>query len=192
MGCRNTAVRERMTFSRSSRDLIQRPPAKRRNAAIPAGSPSASIAPAGFVSPVRWSAPMMHCGWKSPICCDKRQAARRSTRRYLQTAQADAPGRPPGRLEGASILPERITPMIKADTIYKTAKALNVKAAIEIPRDVKHKIEDLRDKGDQSSLPLCAGQDPRKLRGRRSGPAPHVRRYRAAALLRQNRQRGGH
>jgi L(+)-tartrate dehydratase alpha subunit len=36
--------------------------------------------------------------------------------------------------------------MIKSDTIYQAAKHLNVKAAIEIPQDVKHRIEELRGK----------------------------------------------
>ena len=40
--------------------------------------------------------------------------------------------------------------MIKADTVLKAAKDLNIKAAIEIPNDVKQRIEYLKEKETNS------------------------------------------
>ena len=76
-------------------------------------------------------------------------------------------------------------------SLQRTAR-LMAKAAIEIPERLSRRPAPMRRYREGRSLRLRHPGDAGELRGGQGRPPRHVRRYRRAALVRQDRQRGAH
>ena len=80
--------------------------------------------------------------------------------------------------------------MIPIASLQKTAEQLMAKAAIEIPDDYLGGLRAVRQHREGRPVVVRDPGHAGELRGGQGRPARHVRRYRRAALVRQDRQRG--